>query len=87
MHIHVLCYIKSFHGCFMQICMLVMPRMSDAMFLVNMLCLEKMDCPVFVLLLTKLDDPVSQTGLSSFGRQIICFSCFNFHEPLVICIT
>jgi hypothetical protein len=41
MHIHVLCYIKSFHGCFMQICMLVMPGMSDAMFLVNMLCLEK----------------------------------------------
>jgi hypothetical protein len=45
-------------------------------FLVNMLSLEKPDVPVFVVLLTKPDDPVSQTGLSDFGRVSIYFSKF-----------
>jgi hypothetical protein len=41
----------------------------------NVLILETR-CFGFVVLLTKLDDSVSQTGLSSFGRLSICFSKF-----------
>jgi hypothetical protein len=59
-------YSLSFHGLFIQICMLVLLGMSDVMFLVNMMCLKKWtvrfykpDVTIFVVLLTKLDDPVS----------------------------
>jgi hypothetical protein len=48
---------------------------------------HKPDVLVFVVLLTKSDVPVSQIGLSGFDRQNICFYCFNFREPLAICIT
>jgi hypothetical protein len=44
----------------------------------------KSDVPVF---LAKLDIPVYQTRLSDFGRQNICFFCFNCCDPLVICIS
>jgi hypothetical protein len=50
-------------------------KINGVCFLVNMLCLEK------------LDDPVCQIRLSDFGRQNICFSYFIFCEPLVMCIT
>jgi hypothetical protein len=40
-----------------------------------------------VVLLTKSDVPVFQTGLSDFSRQSICFSWFNYCYSLVICIT
>jgi hypothetical protein len=33
-------YSLSFHGLFIQICMLVLLGMSDVMFLVNMMCLK-----------------------------------------------
>jgi hypothetical protein len=45
-------------------------------FLANMLSLKKPDALVFVVLLTKPDDLVFQTGLSDFGRLSICFSKF-----------
>jgi hypothetical protein len=65
-----------FHVLFMQICMCECLEFISVCFLLNMLSLEKKDVPVFVVLLTKLDDPVSQTGLSGFGRLSICFSKF-----------
>jgi hypothetical protein len=43
-------------------------------FLAPMYCLEKPEVPV------------CQIELFSFGRQNICFSCFNFCEALIICI-
>jgi hypothetical protein len=52
-----------------------------------MLCLENPEVSVLVVLLTKLDVPVLQTGLSSFDRQSIYFSYFNYCYSLVICIT
>jgi hypothetical protein len=45
-------------------------------FLANMLSLKKPDVLVFLVLLTKSDDSVFQTGLSDFGRLSICFSKF-----------
>jgi hypothetical protein len=45
-------------------------------FLVNMLSLEKSDVLVFVILLIKSDDPISQIGLSDFDRLSIYFSKF-----------
>jgi hypothetical protein len=65
-----------FHILFMQICMCECLEIIGVCFLVNMLSLEKPDVPVFVVLLTKLDDPVSQTRLSGFGRLSIYFSKF-----------
>jgi hypothetical protein len=47
---------------------------------------SKPEVLVFLVVLRKLDVLVSQTGLSGFGRQNICFSCFKSCEPLVICI-
>jgi hypothetical protein len=44
-------------------------------FLALMYCLEKPEVPV------------CQIELFSFGRQNICFSCFNFYEALIMCIT
>jgi hypothetical protein len=37
-------------------------------FIVNIICLEKSDVPIF---LVKPDVPVCQTGVSGFGRQNI----------------
>jgi hypothetical protein len=65
-----------FHVLFMQIRMCECLEIIGVCFRVNMLSLEKLDVPVFVVLLTKLDDPVSQTRLSSFCRLSICFSKF-----------
>jgi hypothetical protein len=65
-----------FHVIFMQICMCECLEIIDVCFLVNMLSLRKPDVPVFVVLLTKLDDLVFQTGLSGFDRLSICFSKF-----------
>jgi hypothetical protein len=53
-------------------------------FLSLMYCLEKSEVSV---LLAKLDVPNYQIGLFGFGRQNICFFCFNFCKPLVMCIT
>jgi hypothetical protein len=50
--------------------------MNGVCFLVNMLSIEKPDVPVFVVLLTKSDDLVSQIGLSGFDRLSICFFKF-----------
>jgi hypothetical protein len=60
----------------MQICMCEYLEIIGVSFLVNMLSLKKLDVPVFVVLLTKLDDPISQTGLFGFSRLSICFSKF-----------
>jgi hypothetical protein len=49
--------------------------------------LHKLDVLFFVVLLTKPDAPVSQTGLSGFGKLSICFSNFIYYDSLVICIT
>jgi hypothetical protein len=65
-----------FHILFMQICMCECLEIIGVCFLVNMLSLEKPDVPVFVVLLTKSDDPVSQIGLSGFSRLSIYFSKF-----------
>jgi hypothetical protein len=65
-----------FHVLFMQICMCGCFKIIGVYFLFNMLSLEKPDVLVFVVLLTKLDDPVSQTRLSGFGRFSIYFSKF-----------
>jgi hypothetical protein len=65
-----------FHVLFMQICMCECPEIIGVCFLVNMFSLEKSYVLVFVGLLTKLDDPVSQTGLPGFARLSICFSKF-----------
>jgi hypothetical protein len=65
-----------FHVLFMQICMCECREIICVYFLINMLSLEKSDVPVFVVLLIKSDDPVSQTGLSNFSRLSICFSKF-----------
>jgi hypothetical protein len=45
---------------------------------------SKPDVSVF---LAKPDVPIFQTGVSGLGRKNICFSCFNFCETLVMCIT
>jgi hypothetical protein len=76
-----------FHVLFMQICMCECLKIIGLSFLVNMLSLEKPDVLVFVVLLTKPDDPLSQTGLFNFGRLSICFSKFNCCDPPVMCIT
>jgi hypothetical protein len=65
-----------FHVLFMQIYMCECVEIIGVSFLVNMLSLEKPDVLVFVVLLTKSDDPISQTGLSDFGRVSIYFSKF-----------
>jgi hypothetical protein len=72
-----------FHVLFMQICMRECLKIIGVCLLVNMLSLEKSDAPVleigcfsFCGLLIKSDDPVSQTGLSSFDRLNIYFSKF-----------
>jgi hypothetical protein len=65
-----------FHILFIQICMCECLEIIGVCLLVNILSLEKSDVLVFVALLTKSDDPVSQTGLSDFGRLSICFSKF-----------
>jgi hypothetical protein len=72
-----------FHVLFTQICTCECLEIIGVCFLVNMLSLEKLNvpiletgCSVFVVLLTKPDDPISQTGLSGFGRHSICFSKF-----------
>jgi hypothetical protein len=65
-----------FYVLFMQICMCEHLKIIDVCFLVNMLSLEKPDVPVFVILLTKSDDPISQIRLSGFVRISICFSKF-----------
>jgi hypothetical protein len=75
------------HVLFVQICILECLKCNDECCLVNMLRLEKPDVPVFVVLLTKSDAPIFQTGLSSFGRLSICFSNFIYYHSLVICIT
>jgi hypothetical protein len=65
-----------FHVPFMQICMCECLGIIGVCFLVNMLSLAKLDVLVFVVLLIKQDDLVSQTGLSDFDRHTICFSKF-----------
>jgi hypothetical protein len=67
----------------MKICMCECLKIIGVYFLVNMLSLKKSDVPIleigcssFVVLLTKPDDPVSQTPLSGFNRLSICFSKF-----------
>jgi hypothetical protein len=65
-----------FHFLFMQICMCECLEIIGVCFLVNMLSLEKLDVSVFVVLLTKSDDAISQTGLFGFDRLSICFSKF-----------
>jgi hypothetical protein len=65
-----------FHVLFMQICMCECLKIIGVYFLINMLRLEKPDVSVFVVLLTKPNDPVSHTGLSGFDRLSICFSKF-----------
>jgi hypothetical protein len=72
----VLVIFYPFHVLFMQICMCECLEIIGVCFLVNMLSLEKPDVLVFIVLLTKPDDPISQTGLSDFGRFSICFSKF-----------
>jgi hypothetical protein len=47
----------------------------------------KLDFLVFVVLLTKLDDPVSQIRLSDFDRLDICFSNLICCDSPVMCIT
>jgi hypothetical protein len=61
---------------FMQICMCECIEIICVYFLVNMLSLEKLDVPIFVVLLIKLDDPIFQIGLSGFCRISICFFKF-----------
>jgi hypothetical protein len=58
----VLVIFYHFHVLFMQICMCECIEINGVCFLVNMLSLKK------------LDDLVSQTGLSCFDRLSICFS-------------
>jgi hypothetical protein len=65
-----------FHVLFMQIFMCECIEIIGVCFLVNILSLDNPDVPIFVVLLTKLDDPIFQIGLSSFGRFSICFSKF-----------
>jgi hypothetical protein len=65
-----------FNVLFMQICMCEYLKIIGVCFLVNMLSLEKPDVSVFMVLLIKPDDPVSQTGLFGFWRLSICFSKF-----------
>jgi hypothetical protein len=65
-----------FHILFIQICMCEYLKIIGVYFLVNILSLKKPDVPVFVVLLTKSDNSVSQTGLFGFGRLSICFSKF-----------
>jgi hypothetical protein len=77
MHVHVfLLYPILFHVLFMQLCMCECLKIIGVYFLVKMLSLEKPDISVFVILLTKPDDLVSQTGLSGFGRLSTYFSKF-----------
>jgi hypothetical protein len=54
-------------------------------FLVNVLSLEKLDVLIFVVLLTKPDDPIFQTGLSDFDRLSIRFSKFFFVLIILSC--
>jgi hypothetical protein len=61
---YILVISYSFHVLFMQICMCKYLEIIGVCFLVNMLSLKK------------LDDPVSQTGLSGVGRLSIYFSKF-----------
>jgi hypothetical protein len=72
----VLVISSPFYVLFMQICMCERLKIIDVCFLVNTLSLEKPDVPVFVVLLTKSDDPISQIRLSDFVRISICFSKF-----------
>jgi hypothetical protein len=51
-----------------------MPEMNGVCLFINMICLEKLDSPVFqiryfgfLVVLRKLDVPLCQTGLSDFG--------------------
>jgi hypothetical protein len=69
-------YIIFFYVLFMQICMCECLKIIGVCFLVNVLSLEKLDVLVFVVLLTKPDDPIFQTGLSDFDRLSIRFSKF-----------
>jgi hypothetical protein len=62
-----------FYDLFMQICMCECLEIIGVCFLVNILSLEKPDVPAFVILLTKLGDPISQIGLSDFDRLSIYF--------------
>jgi hypothetical protein len=79
---YVLVISYPFHVLFMQICMCECLKIIGVCFLVNMLSLEKTDVPVLetvysgFCVLTKLDDPVSQTRLSGFDRLSIYFSKF-----------
>jgi hypothetical protein len=63
---------------FMQICMCECLEIIGVCLLVNMSSLKKSDVPVpiFVVLLTKPNDSVSQTGLSGFDKLSICLSKF-----------
>jgi hypothetical protein len=61
-----------------------MPVIKWCMFSCHYALSGKPDIPI---LLAKPDVLIYQTGVSSFGRHNICFSCFNCCEPLVICIT
>jgi hypothetical protein len=75
LYVRVISY--PFYILFMQICMCeCLKIIIDVCFLVNMSSLEKLDVPVFVVLLIKPNDPVSQTGLSGSSRLSICFSKF-----------
>jgi hypothetical protein len=58
-----------FHVIFMQICMCECLKSIGVCFLINILSLEKPNVLVFMVLLTKPDDPVFQIGL--FLRQIL----------------
>jgi hypothetical protein len=64
-----------FHVLFMQICLCECLEIIGVCFLINMLSLEK------------LDDPVSQIGLSSFGRLTIYFSNFLIVVILLSCVS
>jgi hypothetical protein len=76
MHVNVFwLYHILFMSC-LYICMCECLKIIGVCLLVNMLSPEKMDVPVFMVLLTKFDDPVSQTGMSSFGKFSIGFSKF-----------
>jgi hypothetical protein len=46
----------------------------------------KLDVPVFIVLLTKPDDLISQIGLSDFDRLSICLSNFICCDSIVMCI-
>jgi hypothetical protein len=88
----VISYLIHIH--FLQIYIFECLKCNDKCSLVNMLCLKnwtvrfyKAIVPVFMVLLTKPDDLVSQTELSSFDRLIICFSNFICCDSLVMCIT